>query len=571
VTEPHFELEFVRDEHGNIVEAVDLDAQERPRVNGHLRAVDGSEEPDERPLIRTDWTLQHQGDAAVECLAAEPNVYQQAGHLIRVVRLDPSSATPAKPDGTPEIRRAESETIRELLSHHAHWMRPSPKSGDLQPTHPPRDIAIAVRKRGEWRGIRPLEAIVEAPCLRPDGTVLYEPGYDERLRVLLLPGADFPRIRDEPREEHAAKALKALLAPFAQFPWTRPEDQYVPVAAILTLYARTAILGAVPAVVFDSSIEGSGKTLASGTIHAAYTGRWAESNTYPDDPVELEKSLAGEAMAGSPVVDWDNVEGLIEPPPLLKVLTARDKVRMRVMGTNTKVSLRWRAQVMLNGINLILGRQMARRCLVARMEPKEERPWERGGFTLDLPTWTPANRQLLGVAALTILRGFVCAGRPDMGIRPLGSFEEWSALIPRALAWAGGLDVTVCRRAAGPAGDDPETAALRVILPAWERLGGAHGLGTSEAIRLLYPGGRPPGPNDAPDGWDDLRDALEALCGGRRSPLAAPSPEALRYKLRAMKGRWIAGKCLANRDHSDGKVAVKWVVQSAVATHAPGG
>jgi len=546
---------WAKDASGKVIQA-------RPRA---LRAVRDDEPPpsDRRVEIRTDESLDVQGDKAIRALAAEENLYQQAGHLVRVLRLDPSSATPAKPDGTPEIRRAESETLRELIARHAAYQRYDRKEKELTDCHPPKDVAAAVRKRGEWPGIRPLESILEAPCLRPDGTVLARAGYDERLRALLLPGADFPTVRDEPEQAHATKALRALEEPFKEFPWSRPEEIYVPIAAILTLYARPAIRGAIPAIVFDSSVAGSGKTLASGTVHAAYTGRWSESNTYPDDHIELEKSLAGEAMSGSPVIDWDNVEGLVEPPPLLKVLTARDKVRMRVMGTNTKVSLRWRALIMLNGVNLVIGRQMSRRCLVARMEPKQERPEERQGFKLNLPEWTPANRTRLGVAALTILRGFCHAGKPKGDVPLLGSFEEWAELVPRAIVWAGGLDVTRCRPSTGASGDDPDTAALRVILPAWERLGGAAGMGTAEALRLLYPGGRRPGTEGPPDGYDDLRDALEALCGGRRGGVwAVPSPEALRYKLRSLKGRWLSGKRLVNRGDARGKEPVRWCVES---------
>lgn len=553
--------DFVRDVDGNIIDA-------KPR----LRAVRQSDPPpsDRLPQIRIDEPLDVQGDKAIAALAAEENLYQQAGHLVRVVRLDPSSATAAKPDGTPEIRRAESETIRELLARWARWERFNTKEKELVSCHPPKDVAAAVRKRGEWPGIRPLESVLEAPCLRPDGTVLARPGYDEQLRSILLPGADFPTVRDEPEIEHARKALKALVQPFEEFPWSRPEELYVPIAAILTLYARPAIRGAIPAIVFDSSVAGSGKTLASGTVHAAYTGRWSESNTYPEDHIELEKSLAGEAMAGSPVVDWDNVEGHVEPPPLLKVLTARDKVRMRVMGANTKVSLRWRSLIMLNGVNLVIGRQMSRRCIVARMEPNQERPEERQGFKLNLPEWTPRNRTRLGVAALTILRAYCHAGKPTADVPLLGSFEEWAALVPRAIVWAGGLDVTRCRPSSGASGDDPDTAALRVILPAWERLGGVQGMGTAEALRVLYPGGKRPAPHEGPpDGFEDLRDALEALCGGRRpGGIATPSAEGLRYKLRSLKGRWLGVKRLMSRDASDGKGPVRWAVETA---SKPGG
>lgn len=543
---------WARDVHGKVIEAAPRERAEPPSNVVPIR-----------PVIRTDEPLDRQGDRAIAALAAEPNLYQQAGHLVRIVMVDPSCATPAKPDGTPEIRPVETETIRELCAKHIDYRRLNKRDNELQPCHPPKDVAAAIKRRGEWHGVRPLESVLEAPCLRPDGSVLATPGYDPSLRALLLSDAGFPKVREEPEVSHARKALAALVEPFEQFPWARPEDLYVPVAAILTLYARQAIRGATPAIVFDSSVAGSGKTLASGTVHAAYTGRWSSSNTYPEDVIELEKSLAGEAMSGAPVVDWDNVEGFVEPPPLLKVLTARDKVRLRVMGSNTKISLPWRALVMLNGVNLVIGRQMSRRCLVARLEPKDERPEERQGFKLNLPLWTPENRTRLGVAALTVLRAYHVAGKPTCDVPTVGSFEEWG-IVPRAIVFAGGLDVTRCRPGIGPAADDPETTALRVILPGWARLGGVDGMGTADAIRLLYPMGRRPGTDHPPDGFEDLRDALEALCGGRRpGGIGPPSAESLRYKLRSLKGRWLGGKRLVSRDDSGGVRPVRWAVEVA--------
>lgn len=559
------EPEWATDAEGNVI-----DPKPRP---SHLRAVGGDEgppyEPDERPVIRTSSPLGEQGDVGIQALGNESNLYQQSGYLVRVVRVDPSEATPQRPDGSPEIRRAETETVRELLSRHAHFERFDKSEKQWVPTHPPKDVAAAIRKRGEYPGIRPLDAIIESPTLRPDGSLLDRPGYDAPTRVLLLPGADFPKIRDEPQIEHARKALAALVEPFKEFPWARSEAMYVPVAAILTLAGRTAIQGSVPAVVFDSSVAGAGKTLLSGTVTASYTGRWAEGNTFPDDPVEMEKSLGGEAMSGASLVDFDNVEGLVESAPLLKVLTARDRTRLRVMGSNIKISVRWRALIILGGVNIVLGRQMSRRSIVARLEPTQERPEEREGFKLDLARWAPANRQRLCVAALTLLRAYVVAGRPDPGVRLLGSFEEWTALVARAIVWAGGLDVTRCRPSTSQGGDDPETEALRVILPRWQALTRAHGVELAgmtcgEMLKVLYPGGRRPRGDEAPDGHDELRDAIEAITVGR-SPRGSSSPTAasLGYRLRAIKGRWIASKSFVNRAPIDGNRSATWAVVEA--------
>ena len=512
--------------------------------------------------IRTDAPLYEQGDQGILALAREPTLFQQAGHIVRVVRVDPTEATPAKPDGTPDVRRVETETARELLSKHATFVAYDKRIEKERLVHPPRDVAAAIVRRAEYPGIRPLDGVSEAPFLRADGTLVHRPGYDPATRVLFLPDRDWPRVRDEPQQEHAVKALRALADLFKQFPFVRPADLYVPIAAILTLFARAAIRGAVPAFAFDSSIAGSGKSLLANCIGAIFTGRMSEPSTYPADDVELEKNLGAEALAGSVIVDFDNVEGLVEGGPLLKVLTAKDKVRLRVLGLTQKVSARWRAVVLLGGNNMAIGRQMSRRTLIARIEPREERPEERQGFEIpDLPQYCLRNRTLLGVAALTVLRGYFCAGQPSMNVRPMGSFEEWGALVPPAIVWAGGADVTVCRPGAGASSEDAETRFLRVLLVHLGRLTGVEGLSTGGILRAIYPEGRRPTPGGPPDGLEEVRDALEEVLQTRGG--LTPSPHALGLKLHSLSGRWIAGKRIKNRAVAGSGHGAKWVVETA--------
>lgn len=537
----------------------------------HLHAVPNlppppPPEPDQRPVIRTALELHEQGDAAVSALAADPELYQQGGHLVRVVRVDPSCATPEHPEGTPVLRRVETETLGEELSRFARWERWSKTDETWHPCDPPARVAAAVRKRGQWFGIRPLEAVTESPALRPDGTILDRPGYDAATRVLYLPSEEFKTVRERPTQDHARKALDALTKPFEQFPFEKPEQLYVPIAALLTILARPAIRGAVPAFGFNSPVAGAGKSLVVQVISAVATGRWSEPNTYPADPVELEKSLGAEALSGSPIVDFDNIEDPVEGGPLLKAITAKDKVRLRVLGLSQKVSARWRAVVLLGGVGLSIGRQMSRRIIVASICPREERPELRSGFNItDLDAWALRERARLLAGALTVLRGYCVAlsegiERPKVAV--LGSFEDWCRLVPEAIVWAGGADVTGCRAASGSGSDDPETAALRVLFAHWGALSGPGGLTARAALELLYPKGRKVTPEESTaDGWGPLRGAVEDLIPTKG--LAIPAPRQLGDRFKKIHGRWIGKLCLKNRDDSDGKNPAKWAIETA--------
>lgn len=519
------------------------------------------------PLIRTGPAIHEQGDAAVAVLAADPNLYQQGGHLVRVVRVDPSEATPQKPDGTPEVRRIATETLREQLSRYARWEKFDIRADAWIPCAPPQDVAAAVSKRGEWRGLRPLDAVSETPIVRPDMSILETPGYDAATRVLYLPGFQAMQVRSAPTLEQSKAALAALLELVKEIPFEKEEQKFVFIAALLSLFARPAIVGAVPAFAFDASTPGSGKSLLVQVISCIFTGRPSEPNTYSADPVELEKSLGGEALSGAPIIDFDNIEDPVEGGPLLKCLTAPDKVRLRVLGTNTKLSIRWRPIVLLGGNNLEIGRQMSRRVLMARIEPKEENPEDREGFEIgDLPAHCMEHRARLIAACFTIIRGWIAAGRPASA-KSMGSFPAWSRIVPQCIKWVSGFDVTRCKPAGGAKRDDPERASLRALLPFWARLAGSPGLTTREALEVLYPGGvRPPrrdrftGETLLPDEWEPMRAAVEGLCPSKAG--GVPTPHALGIKLRKFKGSWFGKQRIVNVEDTDGNKAGKWTVET---------
>src|SRR5262249_53126029 len=88
------------------------------------------------------------------------------------------------------------------------------------------------------------------------------------------------------------------------------------------------------------------------------------------------------------------------------------------------------------GNNVAIAADTARRVCHVRLESPEERPEERQGFRHPhLLNWVGEQRARLLTAALTILRGYCAAGRPDQGLPAWGSFEGWSALVRSAIVW----------------------------------------------------------------------------------------------------------------------------------------
>jgi len=89
---------------------------------------------------------------------------------------------------------------------------------------------------------------------------------------------------------------------------------------------------------------------------------------------------------------------------------------------------------------------IGRRLVPIELDAGVERPELRSVFKhRDLEAWVLRERRRLVVAALTILRAYVVAGRPTQKLSSFGSFEGWSDLVRSALTWIGAADPCIGR------------------------------------------------------------------------------------------------------------------------------
>ncbi len=175
---------------------------------------------------------------------------------------------------------------------------------------------------------------------------------------------------------------------------------------------------------------------------------------------------------------------------------------------------------MATGNNLAFEGDMTRRAVMCRMDAGIENP-EGRSFDVDLKAWVPAHRVRLVAAGLTILRAFVCAGRPGLKrLAPFGSFEEWSDLIRGALVWLGE--------------PDPCLTIKHIVAPF--------------TARSLITAGR-----DDPEGTD-LTDAIHAA-----DPKG--NPVTLGIHLKAHQNKIVGGLTLRSKYDSHQKVWEYWVMK----------
>lgn len=491
-------------------------------------------------------------------LSAGVGIYQRARMLARVTTDGAQIKGIERAPDTPTIEPVPRAWLREEMGSSAQW-RSQSKDG-VRNVQPPMWAVDTLLARGSWQFLY-LTAVVESPCLRADGTVLDTPGYDERTGLLYLPSCNIPAIPENPSQADAQRALGTLSEPFADFPFAAPDSEETSektswaatLAAALTPFARHAIDGCVPMFSVSAPTRGTGKTLLVDTLSLIATGRLATRATQADDDAEERKRLVALCLAGDSVVLLDNVERPLRSTVLSMALTAR-AIRDRLLGGNLMVTVPMNGVWFVTGNNLQFRGDLSRRVVPILLDPSVEFPEERAGFRHDdLLGWVQQERGRLVAAALTILRAFVVAGKPQQKLTPYGSFEQWAMLVRTCVAWLTGIDPTGGRKALREQDTDHET--LSALLATWANEVGEGPKKRATVAQLVERCEAAGGLYDADA--TALRDALGALCtdyDGKRL-----DRRRIGYALRQYRDRIAEGRAL--RRGEKGKAGAEWWVE----------
>lgn len=319
---------------------------------------------------------------------------------------------------------AKAEALCVEAARAAHFVR-SGREGDVI-THPSVDL---LRKFAASRPELPeLLGRRGAPILRPDGSLFSERGYDAATRLWCdWEGSAFG---DDP-----AGAATRLLAFVEAGQWEEPADRIAWLAHVLTVAARPAIDGPVPAWIYSSPVPGSGKsTLAR--VAGAIGGR-CDAFTDPSvrDDDELARRL--DTFAMRPAVVLDNARGVFKSP-LLEGALAGESLTVRRLYVGP-VTIPWRTVLSVTSNGAEIGRDWARRTLPVRLNGRA----------------LPGGRDVLGEAkrqhaltvdALTVVGSWLRSGVTSSAT-PLLGFAEWSRVVGGAIAWLGLGDVVSATRA----------------------------------------------------------------------------------------------------------------------------
>ena len=488
-------------------------------------------------------------DKAAQALARDSSVFQRGAMLVRLVRDTAPVRGGISRSVAPRIDPLPLALLRERLTACARWrqMRRTAEGDELVPGRPPLWCIAAVGARADWPGVRRLEAVVDHPVLRPDGTVLSTAGYDPETGLLLEMAGDLSAPPESPTHAQAVAARDALLGVVCDFPFDREDHKAAWLAALLTPLARFAFAGPAPLFLVDANTRGSGKGLMLDCIARILTGERFTVATYTSDEDELRKRITSLAISGDRLVLFDNLEGRFGNATLDAALTATHW-QDRLLGVNRIVQAPLFVTWYATGNNVAVSADTARRICHVRLESDREHPEERADFRCpDLLAYVALHRGRLLAAALTILRGYCVAGRPNQHLTAWGSFDGWSRLVRAAVVWCGLPDPGQTRQQLQ---EQADTAAsgMNLLLLCWERMDPCRGgLTAAEVVDRLF---KHP-PLSPPDWYADMRDAIEGLVGRGDS-------RALGVKLRGNRRRIFGGRFIdrAGLEHS----AARWAV-----------
>jgi putative DNA primase/helicase len=465
-------------------------------------------------------------------------IFQRSGEVVRAVRLSErkDSCGLHREAGTVQLAPVGQIALMEIFDRLIVWQRlRSTEDGDITTRIdcPGRVAAAYLARIGSWR-LPLLVGIISAPIMRSDGTILSRAGYDEPTGLYLK--ENWPDLDGNPTKEDALKALEILRNPFEGFPFVADEDRSVLLVAILTALQRR-LLASAPLFGFTAPTPRTGKSLLSESVAIIATGWPAPAMAVSGDREEMRKAVAASLREGHVIVNLDNIERPMGSPDLARAIT-QPEYQDRLLGETKMLRLPTNVMWTATGNNLAFRGDLAVRTIICRLDARLERPEERTFKIVDLKAYITEHRRELVMAALTILRAYVLAGKPDQRLTPWGGFDEWSRTIRAALVWLGMADP--CDTRQHVIEEDPDREQAAAVLSAWHSVVG-HG-----AVKIAHVVGLA---TNSPELTEALLGVAAAKNDGGRI-----DPRRLAWWCREWRDRVVGGLLLA-KDKDYGKSA----------------
>jgi hypothetical protein len=311
---------------------------------------------------------------------------------------------------------------------------------------PPKGLAVQIQS---WSpadlGFLPLAGIASLPMFRKDGSILLAPGYDPETGLYAafgpsLSGLQLPFDMTLDDVNRAKECLCVEL--LGDFCFAEPVATYKAntLGVLLTFVLLWVIDSALPILLIDAVIRGSGKSLLSMIIGLVVLGQTPPMTTAPEprEAGEWRKRITAFLLEGSAMVVVDNAKFSIESAELCAAVTSPTFCD-RLLGTNTSVEVISRCLWVFTGNALHPVGDIVRRCFWIRLDPKTSAPERRAGFRHpDLMGWVLEHRADLIRSLLILGRWWFLSGSPlSTTVPACGNFTRWAQVVGGVLESAG--------------------------------------------------------------------------------------------------------------------------------------
>ena len=430
-----------------------------------LRARLGLTKDNEKPTIQIKRgqiaRVIDQAEAAL--IAARVPVLVRSGMLVHPIVDHLPTADGGKTEVTLLKALCKENIIYALNKHAATFLGFNERKKRWVEIDPPPGVAMGLLHKGQWQFPK-VAGVITTPTLRPDGTILDQPGYDRATQLWYAPDRHMVlrALKTEPTREEALQALKLYEDLLENFPFITDVDRSVSLAAILTPLLRGAF-DVAPMLLIVAYDVGSGKSYFFDLVSTIARGRPCPVITNVELIEEMEKRLGALVLAGVPMISLDNCSVNI-CGDLLCQITERRVINIRILGKSEAPECEWRGTMFGTGNNITFVGDMTRRGLSAALDPKVERA-ELRKFSFDPIARVLADRGTYVAAAITVARAYIAAGK-RVECPALGSYGQWSQVVREPLIWLGKADPVKSMDAAREA--DPVRNAVRDLIAIWK-------------------------------------------------------------------------------------------------------
>jgi len=382
-----------------------------------------------------------------------------------------------------------------------------------------------------------LAGVRSAPVFGPSGDLAVESGYHRDSSMFVWTGdLNVPLVPKDPSAADIAKARNLIeFELLGDFPFEDEASRANAIAALLHPFVRPMIEGATPIHLIDKPAAGTGAGLLVHALTFPGLGHPPSMTTIGKLEDEIQFKLAALLRTGPIAVVIDNIKRILDSEAIAAMVTA-DIYESRIIKTSEMAVIPVRCLWLATGNNVQVSHEMARRCVLTRLDAQIEHPEEGRTFRHeDLREWARQNRGDLVWAALVLVQAWVSKGMPR-GSKTKASFESWARTISGIFdvcGITGFLDNTDKMKAFS----DPEEESWAAFVEAWwERFEGQsvgardlHYLGQEHFTDLLV-GGR-----GSETAWGQkLKSKKDAVIGDKKIVAAGKKQGAAQWRLAPM-------------------------------------